>query len=339
MNWRSVCAAFCMAAVSSVAESQASVGRIVFGGEADLGVALEQPKEMLLTSSGVVVVEAGAPFVRLLSKSGRLLHSGVKAGSGPGEVRHISAVSMSPARDALLVFDPALRRVSRFRAKDSIALIDAHSVPLEVDAACVLNGNLWVAGVHDTQGIVHRLTMRDGQYAVAQSLGTYMVGHPLQSNRMFWYHVVASRMLCNEAKNQIVVASRRLGVLQRINISTGAVSMVRVPGFEPLQLLMDGSSMVVQRGPQGVSDEILFVAEQPSGYRVIVGRTDKTHRGDGDYLSIREVVFPFDGTTTRKVRLLAEAELDRDGTRVLCYGAAPFPQGAVVVGGTGCKAR
>lgn len=115
--------------------------------------------------------------------------------------------------------------------------------------------------------------------------------------------------------------------------------MVRVPGFEPLYFAMEGKSMVVQRGPQGVTDEILSVAEQPNGYRVIVGRTDKTHPGDGDYLSIREMVLPFDGAASGKVRLLAEAELDRDGNRVLCYSAVPFPQGAVVVGGAGCKAR
>lgn len=339
MNWCSGWVAFCVAVFSTAAQSQTPVGRVVFGGEADLGVALEQPTEMLLTRSGVVVVETGAPFLRLLSPSGRLLYSGVKSGSGPGEVRHISAVSVSPARDALLVFDPALRRVSRFRVTDSIALIDAHGVPLEVDAACVLGGNLWVAGVHGTQGSVHRLSLRDDQYVVAQSLGTYKVGHPLQGNRLFWSHVVASRMLCNEAKNQIVVASRRLGVLQRINITTGTVSMVRVPGFEPLQFVMDGRSMVIQRGPQGVSDEIAFVAEQSDGYRVIVGRTDKTHRGDGDYLSIREIVVPFDGTTSGKVRQLAEVELDRYGNRALCYNAVPFPQGAVVGGGAGCRAR
>lgn len=343
MNWpvggAAVGVAVCMAVITSLAQSQTPVGRVVFGGEADRGVALEKPQDMMLTRSGVVVVESGAPYLRLLSSSGRLLHSGVKAGSGPGEVRHISAVSVSPARDALLVFDPALRRVSRFRVTDSIALMDAHSVPLEVDAACLLGGTLWASGVHDTQGIVHRLSIRDGQYVVAQSLGTYKVGHPLQGNRLFWQHVVASRMLCNEAKNQIVVASRQLGVLQRINIATGAVSMVRVPGFEPLHFAMEGQSMVVQRGPQGVSDEILYVTEQPNGYRVIVGRTDKTHRGDGDYLSIREMVVPFNGAASGKVELLREAELDRDGNRVLCYSAVPYPQGAVVVGGAGCKAR
>jgi hypothetical protein len=329
MNWRTGVTALCLAVSSTVVQAQSTANRVEFGGEADLGVALEQPRDMRFTRSGVVVVENSAPFVRLLSRSGRLLHAGVKAGSGPGEVRHISVVTISSSRDALLIFDPALRRVSRFRITDSISLIDAHSIPLEVDAACLLGGTLWVSGIHDTQGIVHRLSIRDGKYVVAQSLGTYKVGHPLQGNRLFGSHVVASRMLCNEAKNQIVVASKRLGILQRIDITTGAVSMVRVLGFEPLHFAMEGNSMLVQRGPQGVTDEILSDVEQSNGYLVIVGRTDKTHRGEGDFLSVREVLVPFNVTESSKVRQLKEIALNPDGPQVLSYSAAPFPTGAI----------
>lgn len=339
MNWCSGVTALCMAVCSTVVEAQSPTTRAEFGGEADLGVALEQPRDMLFTRSGVVVVESSAPFVRLLSMSGRLLHSGVRAGSGPGEVRHISAVAMSPSRDALLIFDPALRRVNRFRVTDSIGLVDARSVPLHVDAACLLGDNLWVAGVHGEQAVVHRLVLREGKYVVGQSLGSFQIGHPLQDNRLFRSQIVSSRIACSETRNQIALGSRHLGVIQRINVATGAVSMLKVPGFEPLQFTLEGSSVVLQYGPQGVADEIVSLFEQPDGFRVVVGRTDKTHRGDGDFLSVREILVPFNVAASSKVRLLAEAELDRDGTRVLCYSAVPFPQGAVVVRGTGCKAR
>lgn len=77
--------------------------------------------------------------------------------------------------------------------------------------------------------------------------------------------------------------------------------------------------------------------EQPDGYRVVIGRTDKTHRGDGDFLSVREVLVPFNATAPSKVRTLKETELDRDGSRVLCYSAAPYPLGALVGNGVGCR--
>jgi len=332
-------AALILAMIPAVFQSQTPVARVEFGGEADLGVALEQPRDMRFTRSGVVVVENSAPYVRLLSRSGRLLHAGVKAGSGPGEVRHISAVAISSSRDALLIFDPALRRVNRFRVADSVSLVNAHSVPLHVEAACLLGDNLWVAGVHGEQAVVHRLVLREGKYVVGQSLGSFQIGHPLQDNRLFRMQVVSSRVLCSETRNQIALGSRHLGVIQRINVATGAVSMLKVPGFMPLQFSLEGPSLVLQHGPEGVADEIVSLFERPDGYRVMVGRTDKTHRGDGDFLSVREVFVPFNATAPNKVRMLKELELDRDGLRVLCYSAAPFPMGAVVGNGAGCKVR
>lgn len=255
MNWRTGVTALCLAVSSTVVQAQSTANRVEFGGEADLGVALEQPRDMRFTRSGVVVVENSAPFVRLLSRSGRLLHTGAKAGSGPGEVRHISAVTISSSRDALLIFDPALRRVSRFRVADSVALVDAHSVPLHVEAACLLGDNLWVAGVHGEQAIVHRLVLREGKYVVGQSLGSFQVGHPLQDNRLFRLQIVSSGMLCSETRNQIALGSRHLGVIQRINVATGAVSMLKVPGFMPLQFSLEGRSLVLQHGPEGVAEK------------------------------------------------------------------------------------
>ena len=89
---------------------------LTIGDRAAPGHELNRVKDALRLADGRVVVANGRPMeLRVFSSTGELVKTLGRAGSGPGEFRNLTGIQLL-AGDSILVFDPALRRVSLFSA-------------------------------------------------------------------------------------------------------------------------------------------------------------------------------------------------------------------------------
>jgi hypothetical protein len=318
-------------AFASGLQSQPVATRIEFGGEDDLGLVLERPRALLLSPVGPIVVEGVAPHLKLLDNRGMLRQTLGKAGGGPGEYRYVSTAVYDRVGRTLIVFDAAQRRAVRYALGDSLRFSGTSPAPFHVQSACFLGGQLWAVGVNGNDGIVHQLAYESGSLVVRRSGGTFKVGNAMHSNPLFREQVVQAAIHCDEERSEILIASRILGVVQRLRVADMSVSTHAIPGFESVVITAEGRRLTIGRGPSGSSDEVIALRRDLSGYRAIVGKADARHGGNGDYRSIREVGIVDSKPSPPIPR--AEAEVDRLGQMALCYVGAPYPKGALVTRG------
>jgi hypothetical protein len=291
---------------------------VIIGGIDDAGVALDRPVQALLVGRGIVVIaeEKSAPFLKVLSSNGVVRQRLGKFGEGPGEFRYVSALAYDSVARRLAVFDPMLRRVSFFAVDDGLTFLSSAIVPLHVTAACYLRGALWVHGDARNAGVVHRLT-GDRNLTVAQSAGMMATGHPLDGAGLFRHFAVSGPLACDESTGSIFAATTFLGIVQIVDATTGTSRLARLADFAPLHYAAYGAGIAVSQ-PDKKNDAIIAIAVDRGRARVISGRADQAHDGQGDFAWVREYALP--GGSADPVVRRRSAEVSQLGTLRLCLG-------------------
>ena len=300
------------------------------GGGADDVVQLERPAAIrFVTSTRIIIVEErSAPFIRLLTRDGKLVQTLGRMGAGPSEFRYVSAVAIDSA-GRMAIFDPALRRVTYFQLKDTLAFVESKTTPFQVTAACYLGAQLWAHGDATNDGVVHRLSERGATLTVEQSAGTMKIGHPLDGMRLFRHPVVSGPVACNTATGEVLAATEGLGLIQITNAVTGASRIEQVGGFQPLLYeAAERGGLLTKQNEKSVNDQIVSVISAARSTRVIIGQVGKGGRGNGDYVRTWETEFgkPSPRPALRQVT----AETDRRGEFALCYSEQDYPSVLVV---------
>ncbi len=333
MMWVVMCASL-VAGRAHARQAPATVP-LRIGGGADDAVQLERAVAIrFVTPTRIVIVEQhSAPFIRLLTRDGKLVQTLGRMGAGPAEFRYVSAVAIDSA-GRVAVFDPALRRVTYFQLKDTLAFAESKATPFQVTAACYLGTQLWAHGDATNDGVMHRLSERGATLTVEQSAGTIKIGHPLDGMRLFRHPVVSGPIACNAVTGEVLAATEGLGLVQVVTALTGASRIEHIIGFEPLLYeLAERGGLVTKKNQKFVNDQVVSLIATARSTRVIIGQVGQGSKGNGDYSWTWES--ELGKASAGPVLRQTTAETDRRGAFALCYSERDYPS-VVVVRATRC---
>lgn len=110
----------CVSLLAASTHAQAPKPAVLIGGEADQGGSLEHPQALMVLPGLIVVMEGGAPFLKLFGTDGRLRQQTARLGSGPGELREPHAMAFDPLTRRLVVFDPPNGRADYYILTDTL---------------------------------------------------------------------------------------------------------------------------------------------------------------------------------------------------------------------------
>jgi hypothetical protein len=317
-------------AASASAHAQAPAPVVLIGGEADQGGPLEHPWALTVLPGLIVVLERGAPFLKLFGTDGRLRQQTVRAGSGPGEFREPHAMAFDPVTRRLVVFDPPNGRADYFILDDTLRYETSRRTTVNPLDACFLGGKLYALELIEGR-IIHELAGRGAELSITRSLGAPRSSHPLAAHEMFQGTLAQGPMLCDEAGNRIVAASRGAGTIQVVSLGSEPQRTVQPPGFIPLNYSATATSLTMGFPPGGESDLVAGIRPDADGFRIIAGRANREHRGLGEYAYYREFVVTATGVRPNPA-VTHWAEIGMDGRRVVCYQGSPYPTVAIFAG-------
>lgn len=282
MMWVVLCSS--LAPVSAHARQAPATVPIRIGGEADGAVQLERPVAIrFVTPTRIIIVEQhSAPFIRLLTRGGKLLQTLGRMGDGPGEFRYVSAVAVDSA-GRVAIFDPALRRVTYFQVNDTLAFAESKTTPFQVTAACYLGAQLWAQGDATNDGVIHRLGERGATLTVEQSAGTMKIGHPLDGMGLFRRLVATGPVACNAVTGEVLAATDGLGLVQVVTALTGASRIEHINGFQPLLYeSVERGGLLTKQNQKFINDQVVSLIAIAHSTRVIIRQVGQGNKGNGD---------------------------------------------------------
>lgn len=147
-------------------------------------------------------VDANTNQLLAFDSSGALLTQVGGAGEERGKFRVARSVTVDDD-GAVLVLDPALKRVTSFRwARGALAVQDTVTVSAPGVAMCAMRGQLYLYGFRDG----HMVHVFDRAGRRLRSFGEPF----LPGSRLLQIHYADGPLLCDRAREQVVVTSRLL---------------------------------------------------------------------------------------------------------------------------------
>lgn len=316
--------------VTASAQGQDAKPLIVMGGEADHGGSLEHPWAVAAIPGMIVVLERGAPHLKLFGTDGRLRQQAARNGAGPGELREPRAMAYDPATRRLVVFDPPNGRANYYILRDTLRYETARRTALNPSAACFVNGKLYALDLHEGR-IIHELVPEGSKLTITRSLGVPRSDHPLAKHEMFRMYHTMGTMYCDQPGHQILVGAMSLGTVQVVSLGAAAQRTVQLRDFLPLVYSATESSLTMAVPPGGQWDEVAGIRPGPDGFRIIAGHSDMEHKGLGDYSLYREHVLTAAGIRPNPV-VSHWLEIGTESGRVICYQGSPYPTVGIFAG-------
>ncbi len=315
-----LCVSFAALAALPLAAQAPPKPQVIIGGEqareAELGVFLN----VTVLPSLLVVVERGAPFVKVFNHKGQLVQSFGSVGGGPGEFRYPNAVAYDPVNHAFWISDGKLGRVTEFTVADTLSWTSEHPSSVNVRNLCAMNGK--VLALSPLNGhLVHELALEGGRYVARQSYGNLASRHPQAATTMVRSLITAGPMYCDAAAQVIYTASRDLGEVHRVDVRTGAQTTTQVRAFVGLTIAPSGENSIVFSGPaRGWADQVSDLLPGTDGVSIVLapnGEAKNHPPFEVSAMSASGVQSPRVAYTWRP--------LGRVGSMVICSSNDPAP--------------
>ena len=296
---------------------------VVIGGDKDQGGTLEYPRAIASAAGSIIVLERGAPHLKLFTSTGRLRQQIGPSGAGPSEFREPVALAVDLVALRLAVFDPANGRATIYAIQDTLRYDTSLHVPIYVSAACFMDGRLYALGLHNGR-LIHEMVATSSDLTVSRSLGLPRSEHPLATHPLYQNRLAQGVLYCDARSRRIIIGSLSTGIVQLVSLDSQSQETVTLTNFVPLTFEAIPNGLAQSVPPSGEWDEIVGIRPSHDGIRVIIGHADREHHGVGDYAHFREQTISRGGAQTQ-ARTTRWQEVDVTSTRAICYQGSPYP--------------
>lgn len=248
------------------------------GGDAAIGTELGARARVFRLPDHLLVVERDAPFLKLVTADGRVRQQIGRLGGGPGEFRQPTAAYFDSARREVLVVDGAAVRVSVFAVGDSLRYLRSLTSPEpSLEGICRLRGRLFGL-VRNAPTMLREFRIDSDRLIVLRSFAEPKTLHPLASVPALRNEASGS-LHCDERQGELVVISRTLGEVHRIDPEGRRHTVHPLPGFAVMSMVASGGAFAAEIRQGDIFDVVANVVPRADGLGVVVARGMQTPQG------------------------------------------------------------
>lgn len=301
----------------------------VVGGDDGIGTELGARVRVFRVPNHLLIVERDAPFLKLVTPEGRVRQQIGRLGGGPGEFRQPSAVHYDSTRREVLVVDGAAVRVSVFALGDSLRFVQSLSAPEpSLEGVCTLRGRLFGL-VRNSATMLREFAVEGERLIVKRAFAEPKSLHPLSAIPALRNEASGS-LHCDPRQGELVVVSRTLGEVHRIDPDGRRHEVSPLPGFAVMTMVASGGGFAAELRQGDTYDVVSNVASLGEGLGIVVARARMTLQGRRvmGYLTYR-----LDGRSAVVAPPLeAWGEVAAFGAQVVCLQVEPIPTLAMFAG-------
>jgi hypothetical protein len=249
-------------------------GTVTIGGEHGLGTDFGEIRDVAILPGHIVVLDKNAPHLRVFDLTGRLLQTTGRNGAGPGEFAFPFSVAYDAVKKLVYVTDPANSRVVEYNVEaDTLRL--ARSLFTNVTNLrdiCFIRNRIFAISASRSH-LLDELAISDDRLVPLATLGKPQSRHPLGQHPLVAWRASDGPLLCDEGGERIWVSSRLLGEVHRVELASGAQTMIPIAGFQPIRLTTGAGGRLTMSTPEaGFYNEIVSMILDVSTTKVVVGR-------------------------------------------------------------------
>jgi hypothetical protein len=305
------------------------------GGDDAVGTEIGNRVRVFRLPNHLLLIERDAPFLKLVTADGRVRQQIGRLGGGPGEFRQPSSVYFDSTRRELFVADGAAVRVSVYALGDSLRFLRSLTAPEpSLEGLCRIRGR-WFGLVRNSATMLREFDVEGDRFVVRRAFAEPKSLHPLSAVPAVRNEASGS-LICDERRGELVVVSRTLGEVHRIDLEGQRHRIQALPGFAAMRwVVIDGMPSIELRG-NDTYDHVLNVVPLAGDFLVAVARTTRAPEGvriDG-YRSYALGAL----AATTPPELEAWSKLAEFGAGVVCLREEPVPSLAMFEGRR-CPAR
>lgn len=312
-------AALCRA--SSECRAQASPTWVVGGddgSETELGARVR----VFRLPNHLLVVERDAPFLKLVTAEGRVRQQIGRLGGGPGEFRQPSSVYYDSTRREVLVVDGAAVRVSVFALGDSLRFVRSLAAPEpSLEGICMLRGRLFGL-VRNSATMLREFAVEGDRLVVKRAFAEPKSLHPLSTVPALRNEASGS-LHCDARQGELVVVSRTLGEVHRIDPEGRRHEVSALPGFAVMTMVVNGGGFAAELRQGDTYDVVSNLVSLNENLGIVVARGRMTPQGRRvvGYLTYQLVA----RSPTAVPPLEAWGQVGAFGAQVVCLQEEPIP--------------
>ncbi|WKW12819.1 hypothetical protein Strain138_002129 [Pseudogemmatithrix spongiicola] len=322
----SLIAALSAAAINCEAQSAPNW---VVGGEEGEGTELGARARVFRLPNHLLVVERDAPFLKLVTPEGRVRQQIGRLGGGPGEFRQPSAVYFDLTRREVLVVDGAAVRVSVYSLGDSLRFVRSLTAPEpSLEGVCLLRGRLFGL-VRNSATMLREFAVEGDRLVVKRAFAEPRSLHPLSAIPALRNEASGS-LHCDTRHGELVVVSRTLGEVHRIDPEGRRHDVYALPGFAVMTMVANGGGFAAEIRQGDTYDIVSNLVSLADNLGIVVARGRMTPQGRRTvgYLTYTLAA----RTSVAAPPLEAWGQVGAFGAQVVCLQEEPIPTLAMFSG-------
>jgi hypothetical protein len=308
--------------IAAVACAAQAAPAWTIGGEDAVGTELGARLRAFQLPNHLLIIERDAPFLKLVTADGRIRQQLGRLGGGPGEFRQPSAAYFDSTRRELLVVDGAAVRVSVYSVGDSLRFLRSLAAPEpRLEGICILRGRLFGL-VRNAPMMLREFTVEGDRLVVKRAFAEPKSLHPLAAIPALRNEASGS-LICDERRGELIVVSRTLGEVHRIDTEGRRHTIAALPGFATISLVVRDGMFAAEIRHGDTLDGVSNVVSLTDEVAVVVSRETQTPQG-------RRLVgyrtYAIDAQPASSPPMLrAWAQVGAFGSQVVCLRDEPVP--------------
>lgn len=252
------------------------------GGEDAIGTEIGLRARVVQLPRHLLLIERDAPFLKLITPEGQVRQQLGRLGGGPAEFRQPSAAFFDATRGELYVVDGAAVRVSVYALRDSLRFVRslAASEP-GLEGLCMMRGR-WFGLVRNAPTMLREFAVEGDRLVVRRSFAEPKSLHPLSAVPAL-RNEASGMLYCDDRAGELIVVSRTLGEVHRIDTEGTRHAVHAIPGFTAMPFgtrngtffseIRQGSTFDIASAVAPVTGDVFVVvarrAVTPQGQRTV----------------------------------------------------------------------
>lgn len=299
------------------------------GGEDGVGTELGANARFVALPNHLLIIERDAPFLKLVTLDGRVRQQVGRLGGGPSEFRQPTDAYFDAARGELFVVDGAAVRVSVYALGDSIRFLRSLVAPEPgLVGLCSLRGR-WFGLTRNAATMLREFGIEQDRLVVKRAFAEPKSRHPLAAIPAL-RNESSGALLCDERRGELIVISRVLGEVHRIDAEGRRHTVDTLPGFKAVPMVLRDGMLSAEFRNGDTWDQVTSAAPLASGFAITAVRKTRSPQVQGadGYLTYALAPVP----TASPPPLAAWGLIAAFGSRVVCLRDEPAPTLAMFAG-------